>query len=176
MRRLLYSSLPTTVSPHWINEDVESRLKFCGIRLPRSKDMGIYISGVLFATGWWAFIDAMIYSKVITGSQILTVKDWISGVLSTLGIVVVNSINKSCLTEIEYLHSNSCLSLWQARLTLFLGFVFMASGVCWSAVNEFRYELYFTASSNANMVLWDGDVDAEYFNNAQHYSSLVVSQ
>ncbi|CAG8664376.1 10568_t:CDS:2, partial [Ambispora leptoticha] len=166
MGRLLYTS--GTPPTHWKDEDADDRLKFCGIRLPRSKDMGIYISGALFAIGWWAFIDAMIYSKIITGNQILTVKDWIGCILNTLGMFIVNSINKSCLSDIDYFSSTSSRAmLWKARLIMFLGFVLMASGVCWSAVNEFYHELCFTASFNANMVLWNGYAVPEYFNNAQ---------
>ncbi|KAF9364135.1 hypothetical protein BGX34_002403 [Mortierella sp. NVP85] len=80
------------------NDSGEARI--CLIPLPtipnfraKARDAGVYISGALFALGWWFFIDAVVYSKNWNddeGSKKVSVEfvDWVPGICSTLGMIM----------------------------------------------------------------------------------------
>ncbi|KAF9311254.1 hypothetical protein BGZ91_006860, partial [Linnemannia elongata] len=60
---------------------------------PKARDAAIYISGALFALGWWFFIDAVIRSKnwnYDDGPKHASVSfvDWVPGICSTVGMLV----------------------------------------------------------------------------------------
>ena len=57
--------------------------------------------------------------------------DWIPGICSSLGMLVINSIEKSRLSADDYSYSGSGVA-WKARLVLFLGFALMAGGLAGS--------------------------------------------
>ncbi|KAG9303198.1 hypothetical protein G9A89_000733 [Geosiphon pyriformis] len=122
------------MSTSWDNYDN----RVCQFPLPhlrlgeKKRDVGIYLSGGLFALGWWFFIDAVAYSSTIEGKEVdITFADWISGITSTLGMIIVNSIDKSRLTADDFTHSGSGVA-WKARLFLFIGFAMMAGGLAGS--------------------------------------------
>jgi len=134
---LLFPSNSGAPRHHWTTEF--DRPSGCwGIRLPQWKNVGLYISGALFAIGCCLFLDAIINARYVTNHSI-RVNDWIGCVLTTLGMMFVNSIDQSCLSSTEYLYSGSRLSLRKARLLLFIGLVFMSWGICWSASNFVIY-------------------------------------
>jgi TRAP-type mannitol/chloroaromatic compound transport system permease small subunit len=91
----------------------------------------MYISGVLYALGLWQMIDASIFSKTINASLVhVSVVDWIPFVCSTLGMIVVNSLDKVQLVNVGgggFDSSGSQLQ-WQARVVLFIGFSLLAVG------------------------------------------------
>ncbi|KAF8518255.1 hypothetical protein BU17DRAFT_76174 [Hysterangium stoloniferum] len=113
--------------------------------LPFSKykrSFGIYAAGALFALGHWLFWDAAILSAHAkppidapydTIPVHVTFLDWITGICSTLGLLVVNLINKEQLmAQGGFSHDDP--TVWRARLFLFLGFALMAGGLAGSVV------------------------------------------
>ncbi|KAG0009772.1 hypothetical protein BGZ80_002087, partial [Entomortierella chlamydospora] len=83
--------------PRWEYQDRRERV--CLIPIPRltnlrakARDASVYISGGLFALGWWFFIDAVICSKSWdpeNGPKPVSVEfvDWVPGICSTLGMI-----------------------------------------------------------------------------------------
>ncbi|KAG0098517.1 hypothetical protein BGZ93_011269 [Podila epicladia] len=108
---------------------------------PKARDAGVYISGALFALGWWFFIDAVIYSKnwgwkIDQGVKKVSVEfvDWVPGICSTIGMLIINLIDKAALRGDSFsFSSESGTSVaWKARVFLFIGFAFMAGGLAGS--------------------------------------------
>lgn len=115
------------------------RFNLAQLRLPKSQKLrtaGVYIAGALFAIGFWSLIDASVYSKTVNASTVhITFVDWIPFICSTLGMLIVNSIEKSNLLNDP--NSSSFLSsspsnAWAARVILFLGFSLLAGGLAGS--------------------------------------------
>lgn len=67
----------------------------------------------------------------------VTFADWVPGICSIIGLLVVNLVNKAHLRgdgdSSAYSSSESSV-VWKARLFLFLGFAFMAGGLAGSVV------------------------------------------
>lgn len=59
--------------------------------------------------------------------------DWIPGICSALGMLVINSIDKARLSADSFSYSGNGVA-WKARLVLFLGFALMAGGLAGSVV------------------------------------------
>jgi hypothetical protein len=59
--------------------------------------------------------------------------DWIPGICSALGMLVINSIEKSRLSADSFSYSGSGVA-WKARFVLFLGFALLAGGLAGSVV------------------------------------------
>jgi hypothetical protein len=59
--------------------------------------------------------------------------DWIPGICSALGMLVINSIEKSRLQADSFSYSGSGVA-WKARFVLFLGFALLAGGLAGSVV------------------------------------------
>merc|ERR1712093_595652 len=75
---------------------------------PRKREYLVYFSGFLFAFGWWAFLDATVLSahaKPISDPDTpydpvpvhVTFADWAPGLCATLGMIIVNLIDKARL-------------------------------------------------------------------------------
>jgi hypothetical protein len=93
-----------------------------------------------FALGHWAFLDAAILSKHAQPPDPydvvpvhITFVDWIPGICSTLGMLVVNLINRDQLLGEGFGGEGGIV--WRARLFLFLGFALMAGGLAGSIVS-----------------------------------------
>ncbi|KAF8471976.1 hypothetical protein BDZ91DRAFT_770937 [Kalaharituber pfeilii] len=103
--------------------------------LPSSQTVrtcGVYIAGALFSLGFWFFIDAAVYSRVNNPGDVhVKFVDWIPGICSALGMLVINSIEKSRLNSNSFSYSPHDVA-WKARLVLFLGFALMAGGLAGS--------------------------------------------
>ncbi|SCZ98669.1 BZ3500_MvSof-1268-A1-R1_Chr7-1g09236 [Microbotryum saponariae] len=112
---------------------------------PRKREYLVYFSGALFALGWWCFLDAAILSSHATppadsGSYDpvpvhVSFADWTPGICSTLGMIIVNLINKEHLLNDEGEWEGGLLGggvAWRARLFLFVGFALMAGGLAGS--------------------------------------------
>ncbi|SCV70906.1 BQ2448_3668 [Microbotryum intermedium] len=117
---------------------------------PRKREYLVYFSGALvstvwFAFGWWCFLDAAILSSHATpladpGSYDpvpvhVSFADWTPGICSTLGMIIVNLINKEHLLNDEGEWEGGLLGggvAWRARLFLFVGFALMAGGLAGS--------------------------------------------
>ncbi|KAL1915125.1 uncharacterized protein VTP21DRAFT_7606 [Calcarisporiella thermophila] len=97
----------------------------------KQRDIGVYISGALFALGWWAFIDAVVCSSLPNSPIGIGFEDWVTGILSTFGMIIVNAIDKGRLHADSFSYSGSSIA-WKARLFLFIGFALMAGGLAGS--------------------------------------------
>ncbi|SGY79555.1 BQ5605_C008g05162 [Microbotryum silenes-dioicae] len=112
---------------------------------PRKREYLVYFSGALFALGWWCFLGAAILSSHATplpdsGSYDpvpvhVSFADWTPGICSTLGMIIINLINKEHLLNDEGEWEGGLLGggvAWRARLFLFVGFALMAGGLAGS--------------------------------------------
>lgn len=88
-----------------------------------------------FSLGFFFFIDAAAFSKSAkNGSDVhITFVDWIPSICSALGMLVINSIDKSRLSADSFSYSGNGVA-WKAKLVLFLGFALMAGGLAGSVV------------------------------------------
>ncbi|KAL8951726.1 MAG: hypothetical protein Q9222_002305 [Ikaeria aurantiellina] len=115
--------------PSWLNS-------------PNTRTAGVYLAGALFSIGFFFFIDASTYSHshLNAGSEVhVKFVDWIPGICSALGMLVINSIEKTRLSADSYSYSGTGVA-WKARLVLFLGFALMAGGLAGSvAVLVLKY-------------------------------------
>ncbi|KAI4610112.1 uncharacterized protein J4E87_010868 [Alternaria ethzedia] len=102
-----------------------------------TRTAGVYIAGALFAMGFYTLIDISVWSKsAMNGSEPtvhITFVDWIPGICSALGMLVINSIDKSRLSADSFSYSGNGVA-WKARLVLFLGFALLAGGLAGSVV------------------------------------------
>lgn len=108
---------------------------------PNTRTAGVYLAGALFSLGFFFFIDASTYSKSSLNGANVHIKfvDWIPGICSALGMLVINSIEKTRLSADSYSYSGTGVA-WKARLVLFLGFALMAGGLAGSvAVMVLKY-------------------------------------
>ncbi|KAL3231647.1 Vacuolar protein sorting-associated protein 68 [Nakaseomyces bracarensis] len=127
-------------------DEGEQRLFRFPFKLPSFEGMrtiGVYASGILYALGFWTFMDAVLFSKYNNASDLhVTFVDWIPFLCSTMGMVIVNSIEKNRLLQGALSGENSMFSggdvdsqmAWQARTVLFLGFALLAGGISGSLV------------------------------------------
>ena len=86
-----------------------------------------------FSLGFFFFVDASVFShSPLNGSDIhVTFVDWIPLICSALGMLVINSIDKSRLSADSFSYSGNGVA-WKARLVLFLGFALLAGGLAGS--------------------------------------------
>ncbi|KAF5341616.1 hypothetical protein D9757_015036 [Collybiopsis confluens] len=97
---------------------------------------GVYLAGALFAIANWSFLDAAIYSahaQVPWGDEPpvhVTFIDWLPGISSLLGYLVVVLIDKDRIRGQDGFGDSS--AVWRARLFLFIGFALMAGGLAGS--------------------------------------------
>jgi hypothetical protein len=83
-----------------------------------------------FSIALFVLIDAASYSKSsLNGSSFhITFVDWIPGIFSALGMLVINSIDKTRLSGDGFSYSGDGVA-WKARVVLFMGFAAMAGGL-----------------------------------------------
>ncbi|KAF2118725.1 hypothetical protein BDV96DRAFT_541016 [Lophiotrema nucula] len=98
-----------------------------------TRTAGVYAAGALFSLGFYILIDCAVWSKsALNGSSAhITFIDWIPGICSALGMLVINSIDKSRLSADSFSYSGNGVA-WKARLVLFLGFALLAGGLAGS--------------------------------------------
>ncbi|CAG8570179.1 24415_t:CDS:2 [Cetraspora pellucida] len=134
------STSPPVLSRWAINDFDDRRVCFS----PNTRGIALYVAGILFGIGWWGFICALIYPAIDNHKDnifsAISFEDYICGILSTIGMIIASSVDRSILNDGVYLHSTKVL--WKARLLLFLGFTLLACGLCGSvAVFVFKYTL-----------------------------------
>ncbi|KAJ5966105.1 hypothetical protein N7481_012819 [Penicillium waksmanii] len=97
------------------------------------RNTGVYVSGALFAAGFFFLIDVASFSHSPRNGSDVHIKfvDWIPGICSALGMLVINSIEKSRLQADSFSYSGSGVA-WKARFVLFLGFALLAGGLAGS--------------------------------------------
>ncbi len=89
--------------------------------------------GLQFSIALFVFIDAATFSKSnLNGSEFhVNFVDWIPGIFSVLGMLIINSIDKSRLSADNFSYSGDGVA-WKARVVLFMGFAAMAGGLAGS--------------------------------------------
>ncbi|KAK0254203.1 Vacuolar protein sorting-associated protein 68 [Friedmanniomyces endolithicus] len=89
--------------------------------------------GLQFSNALFVFIDAATFSKSnLNGSEFhVNFVDWIPGIFSVLGMLIINSIDKSRLSADNFSYSGDGVA-WKARVVLFMGFAAMAGGLAGS--------------------------------------------
>jgi len=136
------------------------------------RTVGVYLAGALFALANWTFLDASILSShahaphgepQIPPPVHVSFVDWIPGICSLLGMLVVNLIDKDRIRGDEGF--GDARAVWRARLFLFLGFALMAGGLAGSATvlvlkyiipdhpDQYAYYGYANLSQNIALML-----------------------
>jgi len=141
---------------------------------------GVYLAGALFALGIWVFLDAAVLSAHYrppadapydTAPVHVTFLDWVPGICSILGMLVVNLIDKDRVKGEEEFGGGDSRAVWSARLFLFIGFALMAGGLAGSVTvlilkymlheypDQFKYFGYANVAQNvalmlSSVVLW----------------------
>ncbi|KAJ5613114.1 hypothetical protein N7510_006308 [Penicillium lagena] len=97
------------------------------------RNAGVSVAGALFAVGFFFMIDAASFShSPRNGSDVhVMFVDWIPFIFSSIGMLVINSIEKSRLQADSFSYSGSGVA-WKARFVLFLGFSMLAGGLAGS--------------------------------------------
>lgn len=132
------------------NPQYSTAAQLCLIKFPkielgsRARKIGVYISGALFAAGWWVFFDACTLSATMRPPPEspfepvpvhIRFTDWIPGLCSTTGMIVINLIDKKRLISggsEGYSFSGNDELAWKGRLLLFMGFALLAGGLAGS--------------------------------------------
>lgn len=75
-------------------------------------------------------LDAAVWSRNKNGSDNIHVSfiDWLPLIFSSLGMLIINSIEKTRLSADSYSYSGNGVA-WKARVVLFLGFASLAGGM-----------------------------------------------
>lgn len=87
-----------------------------------------------FSLGFYILIDASVFShspRNASSKHHITFVDWLPGICSALGMLVINSIDKGRLSADTFSYSGNGVA-WKARLVLFVGFALMAGGLAGS--------------------------------------------
>jgi len=150
------------------------------------RTIGIYLAGGLFALANWTFLDAAILSAhardpwngELDAPVHVAFVDWVPGICSLLGMLVINLIDKDRVRGEEGFGDAG--AVWRARLILFIGFALMAGGLAGSVTvlvlkyvmkdypEQFLYYGYANVSQNialmlSAIVLWiSQSVGSEY--------------
>lgn len=96
---------------------------------------GIYLSGVFYSLAFYSLLDSALFSKSRANGSIvhITFADWLPFVVSSLGMLIINIIDKSRLSlTADFSHDQS--AEWSAKIVLFLGFACLAGGLAGSIV------------------------------------------
>jgi hypothetical protein len=135
------------------------------------RSIGIYLAGALFALANWTFLDAAILSahanapwgKGQPPPVHVTFVDWVPGICSLLGYIVINLIDKDRVRGEDGF--GDARAVWRARLVLFLGFALMAGGLAGSVTvlvlkyilhdypEQFNYYGYANVSQSVALML-----------------------
>lgn len=83
-----------------------------------------------FSIALFVLIDAASFSKSALNGSVFhfTFVDWIPGIFSALGMIVINSIDKTRLSGDGFSYSGDGVA-WKAKVVLFMGFAAMAGGL-----------------------------------------------
>ncbi|KAI9450844.1 hypothetical protein BJY52DRAFT_1300697 [Lactarius psammicola] len=136
------------------------------------RTFGVYLAGGLFSLGIWTFLDAAILSAHAHPPLNepdypvpvhVSFADWVPGLCSLLGILVVNLIDKDRVRGDEGFGDSR--AVWRARLFLFVGFALMAGGLAGSVAllvlkyvipgypDQYQYYGYANVAQNVSLML-----------------------
>ncbi|PBP22767.1 UPF0220-domain-containing protein [Diplocarpon rosae] len=95
-----------------------------------ARGAGVYAAGALFSLSFFTLLDAAVWShSAKNGSSIhISFIDWLPLIFSALGMLIINSIEKTRLAADSFSYSGSGVA-WKARVVLFLGFASLAGGM-----------------------------------------------
>ncbi|CCE28665.1 hypothetical protein E4U22_001928 [Claviceps purpurea] len=95
-----------------------------------ARNSGVYASGALFSIAFYVMLDAAVWSKSSKNGSNVHVKfvDWLPLIFSSLGMLIINSVEKQRLSADSFSYSGSGVA-WKARVVLFLGFAALAGGM-----------------------------------------------
>ncbi|KAK4460849.1 UPF0220-domain-containing protein [Cladorrhinum samala] len=94
-----------------------------------ARNAGVYAAGGLFSLGFYILLDSAVWSAHRNPSDVhVTFVDWLPFIFSTLGMLIINSVEKSRLSADSFSYSGSGVA-WKARVVLFLGFAALAGGM-----------------------------------------------
>jgi len=94
-----------------------------------ARSAGVYSAGALFSIAFFIMLDASVWSKKKNGSVVhINFIDWLPLIFSSLGMLIINSIEKTRLSADSFSYSGSGVA-WKARVVLFLGFASLAGGM-----------------------------------------------
>jgi len=96
-----------------------------------ARSAGVYTAGALFSLSFYVMLDAAVWShSAKNGSETVHINfvDWLPLIFSSLGMLIINSIEKTRLSADSFSYSGSGVA-WKARVVLFLGFASLAGGM-----------------------------------------------
>ncbi|KAK4104949.1 UPF0220-domain-containing protein [Parathielavia hyrcaniae] len=95
-----------------------------------ARNAGVYGAGGLFSLAFYILLDSAVWSKsALNGSTVhVTFVDWLPFIFSSLGMLIINSVEKARLSADSFSYSGSGVA-WKARVVLFLGFAALAGGL-----------------------------------------------
>ncbi|EAQ85915.1 hypothetical protein F5144DRAFT_138615 [Chaetomium tenue] len=95
-----------------------------------ARNAGVYGAGGLFSLAFYTLLDSAVWSKSALNSSTLhvTFVDWLPFLFSSLGMLIINSVEKARLSADSFSYSGSGVA-WKARVVLFLGFAALAGGM-----------------------------------------------
>jgi hypothetical protein len=92
----------------------------------------MYGAGAQFSLAFFVMLDASVFShSALNGSDPpvhINFIDWLPLIFSSLGMLIINSIEKTRLSADSFSYSGSGVA-WKARVVLFLGFASLAGGM-----------------------------------------------
>ncbi|KAI7896164.1 uncharacterized protein EV154DRAFT_282259 [Mucor mucedo] len=123
--------------PHLYDEDPRSTILIIpDLIVKPQRSTGVYLAGILFSLGWWIFLDAYIIS--IKSPEPLTLVDWMPGIASSLGLLIINFIGRAYFQGEEHVES-----VWKMRTSLLTGFTLITGGfagsLCVPVFNKIYY-------------------------------------
>lgn len=82
-----------------------------------------------FSLAFYVMLDSAVWSKTLNGSDThVTFVDWLPLLFSSLGMLIINSVEKTRLSADSFSYSGNGVA-WKARVVLFLGFAALAGGM-----------------------------------------------
>ncbi|KAJ1329336.1 UPF0220 domain protein [Microdochium nivale] len=95
-----------------------------------ARTAGVYSAGGLFGLAFYILLDSAVWSKsALNGSDVhVSFIDWLPFIFSSLGMLIINSVEKTRLSGDSFSYSGSGVA-WKARVVLFLGFAALAGGM-----------------------------------------------
>ncbi|PVU94265.1 hypothetical protein BB561_002673 [Smittium simulii] len=112
-----------------------------------------YFSGALVC--WWFFIDGLVVAANTPDFGVsIGIEDWIPGILATFGMLIINSIDLSSLSDDNGFEYGASRLANRVKLMLFIGIALIAGGVAGSfAILVIKY---INGGEAANKVIYTG--------------------
>ncbi|RWA05869.1 hypothetical protein EKO27_g9237 [Xylaria grammica] len=105
------------------------------VRIERAPRPAPLVPSLQFSLAFYVLIDAAVWSKspLNTSDVHVTFIDWLPFIFSSLGMLIINSVEKARLSADSFSYSGSGVA-WKARVVLFLGFAALAGGMAGGVV------------------------------------------